>query len=1790
MIPGYEIGEVIHRSDSTAIYRAKRLGDGLPVIIKALAGEYPSVQHLAELRHEFQILRRLQHIESVIRVYALESYGNGNVAIVLEPFGQSLAQIIASERRRGLPLKRVLSVAIAIADALGRIHELDIVHKSVEPQNVLIDQDLDTIRLIDFKIASNLSIERHNVASSRQLEGALPYMSPEQTGRMNRDLDYRTDYYSLGVTLFELLTGELPFRADSILSWVHKHISKFPPSPSEFEPSIPEGVAAIVLKLMAKNAEDRYQSSFGLIEDLRRCERELTQTGSVAAFALGHRDFAHKFHIPQRLYCRDLERSALLARFEWVAAGSNELCMVSGHSGVGKSALVNEISSMLARSSGGYLLQGKFDQFQRGKPYSAVAAAFGSLIPQLLVESEERKQALRNELLAAVAPNAQLLIDLVPELELIIGSQTAVPELPPTEAQNRFQIAFLNFVRVVSDPQPLVVFLDDLQFSDAPSLNLMRWLATAREIKHLLVIGAYRSNEVDVGHPLRLALNEIQQTRSIHYLPLAPLDLESVGQLVADTLHVDLASCETLSALLHDRSEGNPLFLIEILKTLEQSRAIAFAPDLGRWRWDMDAIWSTGLSDNVVDFLVAKLRTLPLATQKVLQLAACIGNSFDLRTLSIISEQSMDSAGEDLLPALQRSVIAPMSADYRFVGTAGSGESSGAADVEAFNPIYRFQHDRVQQAAYALIDANRKQEVHLSIGRLIQSHSGLQEREGRLIEIVGHLNNGRRLIENPDDRRDLARLNLAAGMQTQRSGAYEVALGHLRIGQDLLPPNAWESDYDLAIALATGYQQCAYLTTRYSEAESWIHELLARARTNLEKAEILSMRTRQYSTTGKMAESIQAAITGLSLLGMRVTANPNSAAIGREIAGVRRNLADRRIADLIDAPPMTDRTQILQVRLLMEIFAPAFLSASGNLFPFLVLKSVNISLCNGNCPESAFAYAAYGMLLCGSLDDPALGYEFGRLAVTMNDRFDDIALKSRIIYLFAMFIMHWSEHWSSMTPWFRRGIEAGYQSGDLLYLAYSAQDCVIWDPKLDLEAAALEHANLLSIVRDCAYQDSFDSGTLFLQMQRNFLGLTDSLYTMNDGVFDEQHCVDQMRLRGFMTGVSNYHIYKTEIFFFYGAYAEALAHARAQDQLMASVMSLPQLARFTVISFLTMAACLPGMDSTEQGQTRKRMREGLRRMSRWAEHCPLNFLHLGLLMQAEMARVGGRVEPALQLYDKSIDSARRHEFRRDEAMANELAARHLVAVTRRKSAEGYVRAAHSLYERWGARRKVAHLENEFPYLQRAQTRASGGRTATEWPPATKVVVDSASLDMASIIKASQAISSEIVLDQLWTITMRIMLENAGGQRGCFVVRKDDQLVIEGLCEAGEENTSIARSVPFTGAEGANALPISIVYKVLHTNSPIVLHDAARAGEFAKDTYLQARAPRSVLCTPLAHHGKVEGAIYIENSLAAAAFTEDRIEVINLLAAQMAISIENAALYENQRRLIDAQRRFVPSQFLESLARRDLAHVSAGEHVLKEINVMFADLRDFTTLAERLNPRDTIELLNRFFQNMERPISKEGGFIGSFAGDEIMAFFDAAADFAVRAGIMMWRELDEFNRRSAAHGQPILHMGIGVNTGPVVLGTVGGPNRIQCSVVGDTVNLASRIEQLTKVYSGRFLISENTYKGLNNQDAYAIRRVDRVTVKGKIAAVNVYEVIDAETPERRAAKLATGELLELAMEKYFSGEFCAALPLFEQVRAEDCNDSLPALFAERCRRRPGDQPTQGWPGFEKPVAI
>ena len=1787
-IPGFVIGGELASAQDEVTFAAVRESDSALVAIKTLTARYPERGAVAELRREFSLTQRLTGVGGVVAAHELVEYGTGNVAMVLDRFGESIAARLAALDHAPFPLDDALSVAIDIAKVLGSLHEAGVVHKNVVPRSIV--DTAHGARLTNLGIASELATERLGTSLSHRLEGSLPYISPEQTGRMNRGVDYRSDLYSLGVTCFEMLTGALPFVADHAVEWVYCHICKTPPSPTNLNPEIPQIVSAIVLKLLAKNAEDRYQSAYGLTRDLERCRDELRSARTIADldFDLGEHDTSRRFQLSERLFGRERELSGLVAVFERAAAGSVELCLVAGPSGVGKTALVNELSKSLVREEG-YLLQGKFDQLQSGAAYSAVGTAFRGLVAELLTEPSENLAHWTTAIAEALGPNAQLLIDIVPELVEIIGPQPPVPELPPTEARNRLHIVFARFVRVfAANHRPLVIFLDDLQWSDAPTLELIKRLVTSRDMSHLLVIGAYRSGEVDVSHPLHLTLNEIEAEHTVQELVLEPLELVATRGLVAETLHCNIDRSIRLADLLHDTSQGNPFFINEILRTLHGDGLISFSSESGAWTWDIDQVRGSMISDDVAEFMAASLRRLPVATQEALQLAACIGNSFDLRTLSVIAERPVDDLADALLVALKRTMVVPLDDDYRLVGsaTAVTAPAGPAADdhphrASAINANYAFHHDRVQQAAYELIEPELRRVVHLRIGRLMQEGADAETREERLIDIVGHLNRGRDLIDGDSELRSLARLNLQAGIRAKRSSAYQSALEYLTRGKELLAPDAWSSDYDLASGLTAEYQQCAYLLNHTEEADEGIEVLLRNVRTDLERAEVLAVRTRQYATLGRMGDSIHAAIAGLALLDIRFPASPTPADIDIEFRAVESNLGARTVEELLDAPRLTDPEALVAIRLLMEIFPAAFLSGSGNLFPFLVLKSVNLSLQHGTSPETAFAYATFGMLLCGALDDPALGFRYGKLAVAMNEQLDDVALKSRVLYVYAMFIHHWNDHWATMTPWFLKGIEAGYQSGDLLYLAYSAQDCIIWDPRLDLETASNQHREYLAIVADCRYQDSLDSGTLFLQLQLNLLGHTNGPTSLSDSEFDEAVCVEGMLARKFMTGVANYHIYKAEACLLHGHLAEALVHVRAQDDLIASAMSLPQLVRFRIVSFLALAQAYPSLDDDQRKEIDRRFDDDLAQMTRWAVNCPENFEHLALIMSGERHRLAGDTERALRDYDLAIDAARANGFLRDEATANELAARCLLVGGRDTAAERYMGAAHRLFGRWDARRKVALLESEFPTFLGAapvpRTRDSDPVSSPDPGP------HASSIDVESVIRASQVISGKLYVDELWATTLPLVLQNAGGQRGCVVVRRGSELVIE--AQAVLDSTDLL-AAPFTVDRGDDAtLPMSVIDYVLRTDSAVVLNDLSESNRFARDAYLAKSQPQSLFCLSISRGAHLEIAIYMEHRDASGVFTEDRVEIIRLLASQAMISLENAELYQDQLRLTEAQSRFVPRQYLASLERPDIAKVGLGEYVAKEMSVLFADVRGFTTLAEQLHPEEVIVLLNRYFECVEPSITGAGGFIDSFAGDGIMALFEVSPGNAVDAGIGMCHAVDRFNDDARAGGGTELRIGIGINTGSLLLGTVGAHGRLQCTVIGDTVNAASRIEQLTKTYAARFLLGQQCADGLSDRSRYSLRELDRVAVKGKTNAFDIYEVLDAERDERRVQKEQTRGLLTEIITAYRSRSFGAALDLACEGRTAHPDDPIFDLYATRSARFVDEPPGPDWAGIE-----
>ncbi|MFN3581290.1 MAG: diguanylate cyclase domain-containing protein [Pseudomonas sp.] len=1594
-LPGYLILSCLWRQAGRAAYRAQRLADAVEVSIETLDTEYPDRRQVATLNHAASITTRLEMVKGVRRIHEILPHGSGNLALVSNFFDSSLAAMLQESTNGRMPALQVLDIAQTLIQILGDVHAQDIVHKALTPQNVLYDSTTGALALTGFGIASELGQERQATQLPSLAEGLLAYISPEQTGRMNRSLDYRSDYYSLGALLFELLTGQPPFSADNTLEWVHSHISRLPPTPHDLYPGIPEALSAIILKLLAKSPEQRYQSSLGLRHDLSRCATAIEQDQPLPPFPLGEKDHLQKFLIPQALYGRERELHTLFDLFEQAVAGQTRFCLVHGYSGVGKSALVNEIDRHQVRERG-FLVQSKFDQFQQGEAYSALAATFRALVQQIMLEPTEQLAIWREHLTSALGPNGALMIDLVPELALIIGEQPPVNALPPAESRNRLQLVLSAFLRVfASEGHPVILFLDDLQWSDTPTLDLLRLIVTSRDQSHLLLIGAYRSNEVGPGHPLRLLLDDLNHHARIRKIQLKPLDQQSIEHLVADALRCELESSRALSEMLFHRAQGNPFFTNELLRQLHIQGAIWSDPGSGQWHWHLDrASWDQA-SNDVVEFMLDNLRQLPEETQNVLQLAACIGNSFTLQTLATIYEQSLAETARVLLPALKQYTVLPLHSDYRLARHQDK-------DL-AFNPDYRFQHDRVQQAAYQLIGSDELPRVHLSIGRLMLQHSSSQIADEQLIDIVNHLNQGRSLISSATERQQLAELNLRAGCRAREASAYQQALDYLLVAESMLPDAPWYQLPSLMASLAAEMQLNLYLTGRTQEADHWLELMLKNATSSLQRADILAIRCRQNATLGRMQASIQAAVEGLELLGVNFSAHPTEEEVALEVRLVKHYLNGRNIADLVNAPIIDDPATLTAMRLLMEIFAAAFLSGS-NLFSYLVLKSVNLALHRGNCPESAFAYAAYGMLLCGELDEPALGFEYGKVGLAINERLDDLSLRARVIYVYAMFVHHWSNHWATLTPWFRKGIEAGYQSGDLLYLAYSAQDCVIWDPTLDLESARLQHAENLEIVRECAYQDSLDSGSLFLQMQRNFLGDTLTASSLSSDDFDAQNCLEAMRERKFLTGIANHNIYSAEINLLCGNYTEALHFVKQQDRLIKSAMSLPQLVRFYIVANLTLTTCYPDMDEADQHNTRQRLEQDLARMTRWADNCEANFRHLQCLMSAELASLNGDHDSALAYYDNAIDAARLNGFLHDEATAFERAARHLLAVGKRRSAEGYLRGAHGVYNRWGAQRKVEQLEDEFPVLR------AWGQAQLSLPGSHLT-----SVDIASVMKASREISGEMVLDQLLQKTLAILLENAGGQWGCLIVRSGGVLIVEAaiLPEQPPAHADLPEHCMLSDYQGnAIALPMSLVSQVFQRGEAVVLHDAMAKNPFDQDPYTLHMQPRSVLCVPIARE-RFEAAVYMENNLTDAVFTDDRLELIRLLAAQAAVAIENARLYTQvqehsrtlEEKVVERTAKLEElNRELQRLADRDgltgVANRRSGDAYLKDcwlrrrrqpqpLSVIMLDVDHFKLFNDNYGHQMGDDCLIRVAKALQDALQRSTDMVARYGGEEFM---------------------------------------------------------------------------------------------------------------------------------------------------------------------------------------------------------
>jgi len=1511
-IIGYQIVSEIYESSNSLVFRGYRESDNQPVILKILKEDYPTPAELTRYKQEYEITRSLDR-ENIIKAYNLQKYQN-TLVMILEDFGGKSLKVLMAERK--ITLEEFLRVGIKISESLSAIHAANIIHKDLNPFNIVFNRETGLLKIIDFGISTVLLRENPTIRNPNVLEGTLAYMSPEQTGRMNRSLDYRTDFYSLGVTLYEMLTQKLPFETSDAMELVHCHIAKEPLPPHEHIAEIPLAVSAIVMKLLAKTAEERYQSAWGLKSDLESCLNQLQATGHISNFSLGSQDISDKFQIPQKLYGREREIETLLAAFDRVAADSStenslvqqensksqiEMMLVAGYSGMGKSVLVQELYKPITQQKS-YFSSGKFDQFQRNIPYSAVVRVFSELARQILTESESQLNNWRKKLLAAFGQNGQVIIDVIPEVELIVGPQPPVQELGPTESQNRFNLVFQNFIQVFCQKEhPLVIFLDDLQWADSATLKLIQLIMTDENMQYLLMIGAYRDNEVSPTHPLIMTLDGLRKSGAIiNQIILDPLKIEHINQLLVDSLKCDDLVVKPLADLIGRKTNGNPFFVNQFLKTLYQENLLNFsvpqAGSQGRWQWNIAQIEAMDISENVVELMLGKLKKFPLTTQQALRLAACVGNRFQLATLAIVHEKSAGETFSDLKSAIQEGLVIPTS-ELEI-----APEELQTSDAQLLILNFKFLHDRVQQAAYALIDDEQKKAVHLKIGRLLLEKISPQERDTRIFEVADHLNVGRELVADRQELTELAKLNLEAGKKAKDATAYAAASQYFTAGLDCLRGKGWEENYELTLSLYKELADVEYLKGNFEQSEALINLTLEQTKSALEKAEIYKLLIVQYTLRAKPLEAIQTGRKALKLVGVELPEEDLQTAVNIELEQAKENLNHRDIASFINQQEVQDPEKKVALQLLANLAAPTFV-ADQALFPVVNLKASNLSLKYGPSSESPIGYANHGLVLV-SLGDYRGGYELAMLAQKLTEKTNNLSQKCKIAVIVTTEIGIWVNHLRWADPILDAGYYAGLQSGELQWAGYIL--------KYKLLNAFFQGKNLENLAKDIPNYLSFNEKTennwaidIILSGKAiicNLTGIGSEKFSLKtDEISSKEQYIERCKSHQSFLGICTYNIFESQALYLYGKYSEALQSALAAEKLLIYAVGHNQLAEHNFYSSLILAALYPDVLESEQKYYWNKLESNQRQMKIWAENCPENNLHKYLLVAAEIARIAGEnIEEVLELYDRAIASANKNDFIQNEALACELAAKFWLSKNKEDFAKLYMQKAHYGYVLWGAKRKVDDLQEKYPQLvgktSAAQTKVKGTKTTTS----TTGTGSGEALDLATVVKASQAIAGEIVLDKLLAKLTNLVLENAGAQKGFLILSDKGILKIQAQGEI-EREVQVLQSLPVSSSKN---LPLGIVNYVARTQENVVLSEATREGIFTNDPYILAHQPKSILCSAIVNQGKLTAILYLENNIAIGAFTPERLEVVKILSSQAAISLENAILYRTLEQKVD----------------------------------------------------------------------------------------------------------------------------------------------------------------------------------------------------------------------------------------------------------------------------------------------
>jgi predicted ATPase/signal transduction histidine kinase len=1401
--------------------------------------------------------------------------------MILEDFGATTLGAFLYANSPGMD--EILEMAIDLSASIGSIHQQGIVHNNINPMNIFVHPQTRQVKISGFFGAFHVDNGLDKCVAS-QMTARLPaYISPESTRRINQTIDLRSDLYSLGVVLYRIFTGQLPFQAADSMELIHAHIARKPISPQKRNPILAPTISDIIMKLMAKPAIKRYQNAWSLGDDLKECLRLFNANGRIANFTIGASDRVEKIQIPHTLCGREKELQILKAEGHKAANGETRALFFSGPAGMGKSFLVQKAQKR-HRQRPAYCIAGKFDQNNRSIPYSAIIQGLEGLVEQLFTVPPEELERCKNLLSEALGPNGYLITRLVPDLELIIGKQPPHKLQDPMEAQNRFYHAFRHFIGVFAQPeQPLMICLDDWQWADPASLDLFTSLMNDPEGGHLFFVGTYRDTAVTHRHPLMQTIEDLEQDHglSIRCIPLEPLALNHVEMLIDHALDGAVSSIHSLTEIVHTKSQGNPLVSLQFLQRLYDKRILRFEPIERGWLWDMGAATSMGVSTNVVDLMLKRLVALPPATFGVLQSAACIGNRFDVAILTMARE---NSARTELLEGIQDAI------DQGFIlPEDGPSKSSRHRERSAIpdTRIYRFLHDKVQQAAYAMLSNDAKRSVHNRIGHALLHNLPQSKRDEWIYTIVNQLNRGVAAMIPPEEGEKLADLNLQAGKKAKDSAAFEAALVYLTRGIDLLPTNSWQDNYPLALALYTEAAEAAYLYTDFELMQRYAAEVLQRAKNLIDKIRVYEVRIQALNAQNNPLEGVETGLSILRQLGHRLPQNPTRIHLLVSILKTRFTLVGKRIAAMEDLPEIDDPEVLAALRLFCEVGTASYF-ARPNLMPLTVLKSVALIVRHGNSSQSAFICSAYGVILCGVLGKFEAGYRFGRLSLHLLSRFRTASMEARIITMVSSFINHWKEPIEDTLDSLQKAYRIGLETGDLEWAAMAAHKyclnsyfCGRGLVRLEKDFQVCNQA--IDRVRHAIFYIWND---IYHQSVRNLMGLTEDPCRINLKMYIGDKgppAADRSKLKNTMF---LFHFHKLILEYLFQRYTKAYKDAKIARKHLEGLKHRIITVYFVFYDSLILLAILPGLRKGERRKIARKIDKNRKLLRKWAHQAPMNYLHKHYLVEAERFCVQGRLVEATKYYHQAIQAAHKSGQIHEEALANELAAKFYISRQMQETALSHVKQSHYLYGRWGATAKVADLEKRFPIFSSLKE---------SLPETSNAYHMLSNPDLSAVVKASQAISGEIVLERLLSRLIGISMENAGADRAAILLQREGRMFLE--AEGSTTSEEMIHMEPIS-IENVTQLPQAIILFVMRKCEPVLLDNAPQDVLFSNDAYIRKKQPQSIYCIPVTHQERLTAILYLENSLSTSVFTQKRRQILELLTAQAAISLQNAILYKD----------------------------------------------------------------------------------------------------------------------------------------------------------------------------------------------------------------------------------------------------------------------------------------------------